>query len=255
MCLALREDNTTILSLMKQQVFYLFNLTVGRVVRLFQASLNQDKSPEGVFHLIKQLALQDSAQYALSNFTSAMPFNTRPELWSYCIERIPQLKTEGGLISEFGVWKGESINFFAKSCPKARVFGFDSFEGLEEDWYGRPMKKGEFSTEGQLPECEDNVSLLKGWFIDTLPEFCNQLQQHQILLLHMDADTYKPTAYVLDTLKSNLRKGSIVIFDEYFGYPNFRSHEFKAWQEFIKSNGIQYRYVGYTESQVAVEIL
>ena len=71
----------------------------------------------------------------------------------------------------------------------------------------------------------------------------------------MDADTYKPTAYVLNSLTKNLGKGTIVIFDEYFGYHNFRQHEFKAWQEFVNSEGIKYQYIGYTKMQVAIEIL
>lgn len=161
----------------------------------------------------------------------------------------------GGVIAEFGVWKGESINFFAKSCPKARVFGFDSFEGLEEDWCGTNLQRGVFSTNGQMPKCESNVTLVKGWFEDTLPKFCAELQKEKILLLHMDADTYKPTAYVLSSLSNNLGKGTIIIFDEYFGYPNFRSHEFKALHEFVKSSGLKYRYIGYTEIQVAIEVL
>jgi len=106
-----------------------------------------------------------------------------------------------------------------------------------------------------MPECERNVSLIKGWFEDALPKFCGELQQEKILLLHMDADTYKPTAYVLKSLTKNLGKGTIVIFDEYFGYSSFREHEFKAWQEFVDSEGIKYQYIGYTEMQVAIEIL
>jgi hypothetical protein len=161
----------------------------------------------------------------------------------------------GGRIAEFGVYKGKSINFFARSCPKAKVYGFDSFEGLEEDWYGFRLQKGFFSTNGQLPKCERNVILVKGWFEDTLPKFCRELKGEQIQLLHMDADTYKPTSYVLNSLTKNLGKGTIIIFDEYFGYSSFRLHEFKAWQEFVNSEGIKYQYIGYTELQVAIEIL
>ena len=243
---------------MKNLIVRVFNLTVGKVIRTFQGTLIIRNPLQGVFHLINQQALQDSAQYALNNFSKALQFDTRTELWSYCLNRIPQLQTAeggGGVIAEFGVWKGESINFFARNCPKAKVFGFDSFEGLEEDWYGFRHQKGFFSTNGQLPKCERNVILEKGWFEDTLPKFCRELQQEQIQLLHMDADTYKPTAYVLSSLRKNLGKGTIVIFDEYFGYPNFRLHEFKAWQELVNSEGLKYRYIGYTEMQVAVEIL
>jgi hypothetical protein len=239
---------------MKNLIFRIFNLTVGKVIRLFQRTLIIRDSPQGVFHLIHQQALQDSAQYASKNFSQAMQFDNRPELWSYCLTRIPQLQM-GGVIAEFGVWKGDSINFFARNCPKAKVFGFDSFEGLEEDWYGARLQKGFFSTNGQLPKCERNVSLIKGWFEDTLPKFCRDLQQEKIQVLPMDADTYKPTAYVLNSLTKNLGKGTIVIFDEYFGYSSFREHEFKAWQEFVNSEGIKCQYIGYTEMQVAIEIL
>ena len=106
---------------MKILIFRVFNLTVGKVIRLFQRTLVPRNFPQGfpqgVFHLINQQALQDSAQYAIDNFSKAMQFDTRSDLWSYCLNRIPQLQT-GGVIAEFGVWKGESINFFAKSCPK-----------------------------------------------------------------------------------------------------------------------------------------
>jgi len=59
---------------------------------------------------------------------------------------------------------------------------------------------------------------------------------------------------VLNTLSKNLAKGTVVIFDEYFGYPNFRSHEFKAWRELMESTDLKYDYIGYTEFQVAVEV-
>jgi hypothetical protein len=71
----------------------------------------------------------------------------------------------------------------------------------------------------------------------------------------MDADTYKPTNFVLNALRNNLRVGTIIIFDEYFGYTNWRSHEFRAFQEFVSSFGIEYKYIAHTSMQVAVEIL
>ena len=37
---------------------------------------------------------------------------------------------------EFGVWKGESINFLSSFLNKGEIYGFDSFKGLREDWLG-----------------------------------------------------------------------------------------------------------------------
>jgi hypothetical protein len=107
------------------------------------------------------------------------------------------------------------------------------------------------------------VELFKGWFEQTVPSFIEKLQQDQIQILHMDADTYNPTAFVLNSLYKNLGKGSIVIFDEYLGYPSWELHEFRAWQELVDSTGIKYQYIGHSETpsngfstiQVAVKIL
>lgn len=246
---------------MKKIIFKIFNKTIGVFLRwsksaLWEVERHRYNQPMGVHALILKKALEDSASYAISNFSDALIFRTRKELWLHCISRNTFLTTPGGgVIAEFGVWKGESINFFAKNCPKAKVFGFDSFEGLDEDWVGTTSPKGTFTTHGELPKVETNVILIKGLFEDTLPQFVNKNKLGQISLLHMDADTYKPTIFVLNALKNNLMRGTTVIFDEYFGYPNFQSHEFKAWKEFVASEGIQYRYVGFTEVQVALEIL
>jgi len=211
--------------------------------------------PPGVRQLVMARALEQSAEYASKNFDTALIFSRRQDLWEFCLAKLPKIQLDGGIIAEFGVQKGKSINFFARKCPRALVYGFDSFEGLEEDWQGFNQQKGAFSTKGRLPKCEKNVVLFKGWFTETVPTFLEQLARANINLLHMDADTYKPTAYVLNSLSENLVRGSIIIFDQFFGYPNFQQHEFKAWQEFSQKRKIDYIYIGYTEMQVAVQIL
>ncbi len=234
----------------------LFSLSIGKILHLFQSSLLDRHHIDTVQELIDKNAVHSSAQYAVKNFSKAMRFESRRELWSYCLNTNFQLKSPSKkIIAEFGVWQGESINFFAKHCPDARLFGFDSFEGLEEDWYGFKYQKGFFSTNGQSPKVEDNVHLIKGWFEDSLPKFIEELGNEKINILHMDADTYKPTKYVLDALVSHLTRGTIIIFDEYFGYSNWDLHEFRALQEVVKSSGIEYKYIGHTNMQVAVEIL
>ena len=41
---------------------------------------------------------------------------------------------EGGVIAEFGVFNGGSIGWFSKNYNDTPIYGFDSFEGLPEDW-------------------------------------------------------------------------------------------------------------------------
>ena len=237
---------------MKKYSHKFFDISFGKIIRTVRSSLINRSPIIRVIDLVKKNAIQDSAEYAIKNFSEAIQFDRRSDLWIYCLNRNP---FRGGVIAEFGVWKGESINFFARNCLEARVFGFDSFEGLEEDWYGYKLLKGSFSTNGRMPKCESNVKLIKGLFEETLPNFVDELNQEQIIILHMDADTYKPTKYVLELLIKNLNKGSIIIFDEYFGFSNWRLHEFRAFQEVVSNFSVKYRYIGYTNMQVAIEIL
>ena len=47
------------------------------------------------------------------------------------------------------------------------------------------------------------------------------------------------------------------MFDEYYNYPNWREHEFKAFREFVDEAGLAYKYVGFStlQGQAAVQIL
>lgn len=69
--------------------------------------------------------------------------------------------TGPGLVLEFGVFRGKSINTAARLLPKRLIFGFDSFEGFPVD--GRPDWQKSFRVEA-LPTVPQNVSLIKGWF-------------------------------------------------------------------------------------------
>src|ERR1700722_6594943 len=60
---------------------------------------------------------------------------------------------------EFGVFEGDSMARIAErfSHPQARFFGFDSFEGLPEDWvlpWGT-VKRSTFATDGNRPVVTD----------------------------------------------------------------------------------------------------
>ena len=44
------------------------------------------------------------------------------------------------------------------------------------------------------------------------------------------------------------------MFDEYFNYPNWQEHEFRAFQELVARCHIEYEYLGYARFQVSVKI-
>jgi hypothetical protein len=99
-----------------------------------------------------------------------------------------------GLHCEFGTWKGAWITEFAKNFPDRRFYGFDSFEGLPEEW--STLQSGYFDLKGELPAVPPNVTLVKGWFNESIPPFLTQ-NSEPVAFIHMDCDLYSSTMTVL----------------------------------------------------------
>ena len=91
--------------------------------------------------------------------------NTYP--LKYVFENLKLQHKPNTLWLEFGVASGKTINYISKFTNN-KVYGFDSFEGLPENWRDG-FGKGAFSRNGNLPEVNANVELIKGWFDNTLP--------------------------------------------------------------------------------------
>ena len=87
----------------------------------------------------------------------------------------------------------------------------------------------------------------------TLENFLKKNSENKISFAHMDMDTYTPTKYVLDKIKPFLTKGSIILFDEFYGFQNWEIHEYKAFKELF--NEKEYKYIAFGTRQVAIEIL
>jgi hypothetical protein len=157
------------------------------------------------------------------------------------------------LYLEFGVHRGESIRYWAKllSHPESQLHGFDSFEGLPENW-DYVAGTGYFSTNGEIPAIDDlRVRFIKGWFQETLPDY--RPPSHERLIIHCDADLYSSTAFVLKQLKPYMTPNTILIFDEF----SDRLNELRAFDEFISSTAARVRLIGAekTFTQVAFEVL
>jgi hypothetical protein len=161
------------------------------------------------------------------------------------------IEQEKALYLEFGVYRGDSLHLWSKLLlnPKSSLHGFDSFEGLPEDWnaFG---PKGTFDLKGSPPEFKDaRITLHQGWFSNTLPKFT--LPEHDRLVLHLDSDLYSSTKLVLDTFRRSILPGAILIFDEF----SDRMHELRAFDEFLIETQMRFKILGATASleQVAFE--
>lgn len=153
---------------------------------------------------------------------------------------------------EFGVYQGEATRYWSQllTHPESILHGFDSFEGLPEDW--ATHKKTHFSTNGQIPEINDKrVTFFKGWFEDTLKNYKPTLKEQ--LIINLDADLYSSTKTVLNNLEDYIVAGTYLYFDEFASNGN----EEKAFREFIEKTDRQFRVIGATKDwgQVAFQII
>lgn len=205
-----------------------------------------------VSKILEERAWQESADYAQVQMRDAIIFEdpTKKHFYQYLQKKI---FSENGLIAEFGVHKGYSTNIIADLFPNKTIYAFDSFKGLPEDWSGTQFAQDHFLVD-ELPKLSENVELVIGWFEDTLEAF---LENHKdpMAFINIDCDIYRSTKTVLDSLTGRIVSGTVIVFDEYFGYNNWQDHEYRAWQGFVQENKIRYRYIAVNENQVAVKVL
>lgn len=170
-----------------------------------------------------------------SGIFSCPSFQHRSEIYKYLLDNF--IGAEPIDYLEFGVFKGASLRLWVglNTHPQSRFFGFDSFEGLPDKWdffSGGSVEKGFFSTGSQVPDIDDaRISYVKGFFQNSMRPFLKDFQRRNQLVLHLDADLYTSTLFVLSTMDEFIAPGTLLIFDE-FGNVN---DEFRAWTDYSTS--------------------
>lgn len=163
----------------------------------------------------------------------------------FCITDVCERGVPGDLL-EAGVWRG-GMTIFMRGVLKARhdterhVWVVDSFAGLPKPdeaidtfgWKAGDMAvsleevKGNFMRYGLL---DDQVSFLKGFFSDTLPN----APISSLSVLRVDADLYESTIDVLNHLYPKLSPGGYAMFDDYQNLKECR----RAIDEYRQANRI-----------------
>jgi hypothetical protein len=219
------------------------------IVKLDQ---NRSKAPDDFESLHKEIF----AKVTNHTMTSAERIYSLIEAVKY-VERnnIP------GDIVECGVWKGGSMMAVAETLKSLKsttraLYLYDTYEGMSEPtehdktWYGQSafslltnsdkeknlvwaysaldtVKKGMASTGYPL----DKINYVKGKVEDTIPA----TMPNNIALLRLDTDWYESTAHELFHLFPLLKKGGVLILDDYGHWQGAR----KAVDEYLEQNQIQ----------------
>lgn len=179
-------------------------------------------------------------------------------LWQHTV--LDFVKNQG-LWCEFGVRGGDTIKWLLQKKPTQEIHGFDSWEGLPEDWVAGSKTYSAGSMEVPMPVFDSNVKLYKGWFDKTLEPWLED-HKEQIAYLHIDCDLYSSTDYVLKTLNDQIKKGTLIVFDELANWRltgkmnNWWIHEWRAMCEWIDRNKRSVKPVARScMYQAAIEVL
>jgi len=213
----------------------------------FELQRRKDIDGHDIEGELQRRALSDTVDFIQQHLAQVDSVDSYLDVLSLALK---QVKKNNGLHLEFGVFSGHTINHIARQVA-GPVYGFDSFEGLPERWRDR-LGAGHFKVQA-LPEVRSNVTLVKGWFDKTLPEF---LQTHpgDVAFLHVDCDLYSSTKTIFDCLAPRIKPGTVIVFDEYFNYPGWREGEFKAFHEFVERERLKFEYLNYNRKSEQVSL-
>lgn len=141
-----------------------------------------------------------------------------------------------GAIVECGVFKGASFARWAKfrellsNCMSQKIIGFDIFGKFPEATLDKDIKQREqyldaagdqsisvdqLKTVLNQHSLGENVELVQGDILKTIPEYVNNHPELKIAMLIVDVDIYEPTKVALENLYPLVVPGGVVVLDDY----------------------------------------
>ena len=219
-------------------------LQITRIISIIYRAINfiipSEIKPKSKLEIKLEENLADETfRHFKEHFKKSVIFNDVLKIREYAITTsLLNDKNKEYYYLEFGVFKGESANYFSKFVKK--FYCFDGFEGLKEDWMGTDAPKGTFNLNKKIPKLNSNIEPVVGWVEDTLDDF---LKKHnpKINFVHLDMDTYNSTKFTLEKLKPYLVKNAIILFDELYNYVGWENGEYKALNEVFKEDEFDYK--------------
>lgn len=213
---------------------------------------SQSKSPA---ELYLDTVSRESYEIFKDEFKNSYVFTDDESIRTFAINEAIKKFSKEKLFLEFGVYKGNSINLFAKYLKNidAKIYGFDSFVGLKDEWITNNFHaKGHFNLNKNKPKIFSNIELIDGWVEDTIDNFIEKNIEKKIGFVHFDMDTYSSTKLILEKIKKYLEPGAIILFDEFYGFPNWEKYEFKAFKEVFSNK--EFKYIAFANRQACIRI-
>jgi len=237
----------------KKILRYFFHISSRCIYWLVPKEFRTSPKESNIDALIKKNTTLENYDYFKEIFKTTILFSDIDSIRKYAIQNsLLNDKQKEFFYLEFGVFKGNSTNFFSKYVKK--LYAFDSFEGLREDWLGSWGKgKGNFNLNKQIPKLNSNIEPIVGFVQDTLDDF---LKKHnpKVNFAHFDMDTYQSTKYALERLKPFFNEGAIIIFDEFYNYPGWESGEYKALKEVFRDQEYSFKAFNTFDQQVVIQL-
>ena len=221
-----------------------WSLSRRLLLAIIRSRGNADKLFEIVQHVLQ------SHQVQSHDLAGAIKAGDRFDVLSTAAQKTRNIQ---GNAMEFGVFQGVTLKHIARAVsPGRQVIGFDTFEGLPDDW-GDLLEKGTFATE--VPSLIDypNATLQIGRIEETLPTFLKK-EREPVSLLHIDCPYYEINMFILEHVLPFMPSQSIIVFDEFYGYPSFEMHEYRAWTETCDRFNLEILPISYSSRSAAFKL-
>ena len=187
-----------------------------------------------------------AAERDLMNTCHSFSMTGNLRMWSI-IQAMKHIKHHGiaGDLVECGVWKGANLVLMQNILEQIglvnkKIFGYDTFDGMSDssefdidfqdrDWsnFSKTIKRDEKvvnawcvaginsvkSLYRNYTNPNNNLRLIKGDVLETLSVEDNLPKE--IALLRLDTDFYESTKKELEVLYPRLKKGGVLIIDDY----------------------------------------
>ena len=171
-----------------------------------------------------------------------------------------------GEIVELGVFKGNSLfrwikfrdlleNTFSRKIIAFDIFGdfpqteFEKDKKIREGFIaetngGKSISYEELHDLLQKQKLDENIDIIKGDILESVPSYLQTHPHLKISLLHIDVDLYEATKCGLEQLFDHVVQGGIIILDDYGAFPGAN----KAIDDFFKDRNISIKKLPYSHA-------